>query len=112
MTAASLTGTGTVQLDNGSKFEVQQAVGGGQDIVFDGAGGTLLLDSPALFDGTITGFAAGDKIDLSAIPTGSSAAAFTFTTARSVSLSTPTTLPFRTRRSCSVTLMSFAPSTT
>ena len=67
MTVASLTGTGTVKIDAGSTLSVEGIVSSGQDIIFSGSGAGLDLASPSNFGGTLTGFANGDKIDLTSV---------------------------------------------
>ena len=61
---ASLTGTGAVTIDAGSTLAVQGTIGSGQDIVFGGTGGVFDINAPSQFGGTISGFVAGDTIDL------------------------------------------------
>lgn len=65
--AANITGTGTVLLGAGVTFEAVRGVSAGQTFVFDpGAGGAtaLLVDAGRLFNATIAGFAASDRIQL------------------------------------------------
>ncbi|MDB5394774.1 MAG: hypothetical protein JWM91_2280, partial [Rhodospirillales bacterium] len=64
---STLGGTGTVTIDAGSTVSVAGAVGADETIAFNGAGGTLALGSPGTFAGTITGFDAGDRIDLTTL---------------------------------------------
>ncbi|WP_430642335.1 beta strand repeat-containing protein, partial [Bradyrhizobium sacchari] len=59
----SLSGSGSVKIDAGATLEVKNAVA--QTVTFAGAGAELEIDT-ATFGGSIAGFAAGDKIDLSA----------------------------------------------
>jgi len=64
---STLGGTGTVTIDTGSTLSVAGAVGSGETIAFGGTGGTLSLAAPGSFAGAITGFGAGDQIDLTSL---------------------------------------------
>lgn len=58
----SLSGSGSVKIDAGATLEIKNAVA--QTVTFGGAGAELEIDT-ATFGGSIAGFAAGEKIDLS-----------------------------------------------
>lgn len=60
----SLSGSGSVTIDANATLNVNATVS--QTITFDGVGGRLQIDT-ASFDGSVAGFAATDKIDLSSI---------------------------------------------
>lgn len=60
----SLSGSGSVTIDANATLDVKATVS--QTITFDGVGGKLQIDT-ASFDGSVAGFAATDKIDLSSI---------------------------------------------
>ena len=65
----AVTGTGTDTISGSSILEFDAGVStsttiGAQDIGFSGSGGTLDLTKPKSFYGEISGFAAGDAIDL------------------------------------------------
>jgi hypothetical protein len=64
---STLSGTGTLTIENGTTLSVAGAVGSGETVAFNGAAGTLALNTPSGFAGTITGFGTGDKIALSGI---------------------------------------------
>ncbi len=67
MSASSLTGTGTVTLEDSSKLTVSNAVSSGQTVTFLNDDDTLALGTANAFSGTIDDFAAGDIIDLTAV---------------------------------------------
>lgn len=60
----SLSGSGSVTIDANATLDVNATVS--QTITFHGVGGKLQIDT-ASFDGSVAGFAATDKIDLSSI---------------------------------------------
>lgn len=63
--AANVVGAGTVALGASVTFEVAQAVGAGQNFVFQRGGSTTLrIDNGALFAAAVSGFAASDAIQL------------------------------------------------
>lgn len=70
-TLAGLTGTGAATIAAGSGLYLQGALSAGEAIVFAGSGATLRLGSPGCVAGTVTGFAAGDTIELSGVAPGS-----------------------------------------
>lgn len=59
----SLTGSGTITVGNGGTVAIDGAVAGAT-LAFTGSSGTIDLQDPLNFDGTITGFVTGDTIDL------------------------------------------------
>jgi hypothetical protein len=61
--ADAVTGTGTLKIDSGATIEAGAAVAAGQEAVFVGSA-TLLLDQGETFGGKLSGFAAGDTLDL------------------------------------------------
>jgi hypothetical protein len=64
-TSCMVDGAGTIELGAGSTFLAKACVGEDETVSFTGAKGWLGIDSPTSFDGSIKGFAAGDRIDLS-----------------------------------------------
>lgn len=63
--AANLGGAGTVTLGASVTFEAAQAVGAGQNFVFErGGSATLRIDDGALFAAAVSGFAVSDAIQL------------------------------------------------
>lgn len=60
----SLSGSGTVTIDAGATLEIKNVVS--QTVTFSGVGAELEIDT-ATFGGSIAGFAANEKIDLSTI---------------------------------------------
>ncbi|WFU22125.1 VCBS domain-containing protein [Bradyrhizobium sp. CB1717] len=65
LVAGNVTGAGDVIVGNDGTVEFGGNVGAGQTISFSGAPGTLKIDHPASFSGTIAGFSgATDSIDL------------------------------------------------
>jgi hypothetical protein len=67
MTIASLTGSGSVTIEAGSTLDVTGAIASTETIVFAGPSASLLLGSPDSAAGAVTGFGAGDTIDLAGI---------------------------------------------
>jgi nitrogen fixation protein len=57
-------GTGTFAIGDRSGLELAGSVASGQTILFADGKGVLTLDSPAAFQGTISGFLVGDVINL------------------------------------------------
>jgi hypothetical protein len=64
ITICSLTGSGSVTIEAGSRLDVTGAIASTETIVFAGSGASLLLGTPDSAAGAVTGFAAGDTIDL------------------------------------------------
>jgi large repetitive protein len=65
LVAGNVSGTGAVIVGNDGTVEFGANVGAGQTVTFSGSPGTLTIDHPANFSGTIAGFsAATDAIDL------------------------------------------------
>lgn len=64
-TSCMVDGAGTIELGAGSTFLAKACVGQDETVSFTGAKGWLGIDFPTDFDGSIKGFATGDKIDLS-----------------------------------------------
>ena len=60
----AVTGTGIETIDNNATLELEGSVGKGQTISFADATGTLILDDPNEFSGTIEGIQVGDSIVL------------------------------------------------
>ncbi|MBV8409164.1 MAG: hypothetical protein JOY64_16155 [Alphaproteobacteria bacterium] len=58
-----VTGTGELTVGSGATMTLQAAVSGGEKLVFSSNAKTMLND-PRAFSGTITGFAAGDLLEL------------------------------------------------
>jgi hypothetical protein len=56
--------SGIIDIGSGGVGEFTEAVGAGQEVVFTAAGATIVLDDSAGFAATISGFMAGDTIDL------------------------------------------------
>jgi hypothetical protein len=67
MSLASLIGSGSTTIGQGSTLAVQGAVAAGESIAFSETDAALELGAPALFAGTIDGFALGDAIDLAGV---------------------------------------------
>ncbi|XUM20585.1 beta strand repeat-containing protein [Bradyrhizobium oligotrophicum S58] len=68
LVAGNVTGSGAVIVDANGTVEFGGNVGAGQTVTFSGTSGTLKIDHPASFAGTITGFSgATDTIDLAGI---------------------------------------------
>ena len=66
-----VTGTGIFGINNTAYVEFTQSVSAGQVLQFaPGGAATVQLDSASQFQGTFSGFAAGDKIVLPTVPTG------------------------------------------
>ena len=72
--AGTLSGTGAIHIDSGASFELNTtSAAGGQALTFEGSTGSLTLDHPASFTGTISGFtgdgtlSGSDQIDLKGI---------------------------------------------
>ena len=62
---SAVTGTGTDTISGPSTLEFDSTISSGQSIAFSGAGGTLSLGNPLGYAGSsISGFAAGDFVDL------------------------------------------------
>ncbi len=62
--AQPVLGSGTVLIDPGATLELTAGEPAGQTIKFAGSGGTLKIDQPSTYAGTMSGYAAGDVIDL------------------------------------------------
>ncbi len=62
--AQSLLGTGVLQIDSGAILELGVGAPSGQTVSFASTTGTLKLDQPASFAGTLSGLVSGDVIDL------------------------------------------------
>ena len=62
--AQSLLGTGVLQIDSGAILELGAGAPSSQTVTFASATGTLKLDQPTSFAGTLGGLSAGDLIDL------------------------------------------------
>ena len=61
--ANSLTGDGSVIIDNAARLQVDKAVGGGITVTL-GTDSSLRLIQPATFEGTISNFVVGDTLDV------------------------------------------------
>jgi hypothetical protein len=59
-----LTGTGVTEIDTGSLLIINAPVAATQTIAFTGTDGTLALDDPSAFSGTVLGFVDSQTIDL------------------------------------------------
>ena len=57
-----VTGKGTATIQGGGTLEL--GAGDAQTVTFSGAGGTLRLDRPSSFTGTLAGLTTGDAVDL------------------------------------------------
>jgi hypothetical protein len=64
----SLSGNGSLQIDQGCVLELGGAVSAGQAINFTSTGQTLRLDSSTQFSGVINNFITGDAIDIANLP--------------------------------------------
>ncbi len=62
--AQPVLGTGVLQIDAGAILELGAGVPSSQMVTFASSTGTLKLDQPASFAGTLSGLTAGDLIDL------------------------------------------------
>ncbi len=62
--AQSLLGTGILQIDSGAILELGVGAPSGQTVSFASSTGTLKLDQPTGFAGTLSGLTSGDVIDL------------------------------------------------
>jgi len=60
----AITGSGSLQIDAGATLELGSATNDQQEVDFAGTDGTLLIDNPASYTGTIGGFDATQTIDL------------------------------------------------
>jgi hypothetical protein len=60
----AISGNGTLLIDPGGTLELAAGASAGQTATFAGATGTLRLDKPSAFAGTISQFSTGDVIDL------------------------------------------------
>ncbi len=72
--ALNISGTGAIVLEPNSSLDLNQAVGSGQMVRFDGAAGStgvLQVDDAAGFQGVIEGFSAGDDLTLTNVNEGS-----------------------------------------
>ncbi len=61
---SALKGNGTLKIDAGATLEAASTAASTLTATFNGTGGTLALGKPARFAATISGYAAGDTIDL------------------------------------------------
>jgi hypothetical protein len=66
MTLAALSGTGVVEIDDGSTLTVQGAVSAGQTVIYASGTATLAIEA-ASFAGDILGFGIGDILDLGGV---------------------------------------------
>ncbi len=62
----SVAGTGTLAIGPQANLQLDAGIGAGQTIAFQGGTGTLTIEAPPTFAGTIAGFGAGDRIALAA----------------------------------------------
>jgi hypothetical protein len=62
-----LTGTGVTEIDTGSLLIINAPVAATQTIAFTGTDGTLALDDPSAFSGTVLGFVGSQTIDLTGL---------------------------------------------
>jgi hypothetical protein len=67
MTAAGLTGTGSVTIEAGSTLDAQGTIAGGETLAFGGSGAYLHLDNPGSVAGSVTNFDFGETIDLKGV---------------------------------------------
>ncbi len=58
----SIAGTGALAIGPQANLQLNAGIAAGQTIAFQGSTGTLTIEAPAAFAGTITGFNAGDRI--------------------------------------------------
>jgi hypothetical protein len=65
--SGSISGTGQIKIDAGGVLDAASSVAATETLAFGGAGGTLKIDAPATFTAPITGFGAGDTIDVSTL---------------------------------------------
>ena len=66
---------GQIALDSGARWSLDGTVSAGQTISFAAGAETLILPNPARVNGTLTGFAAGDVLDLTNLTFATGAAA-------------------------------------
>jgi fibronectin-binding autotransporter adhesin len=59
-----VSGSGSLQIDAGATLELASASADQQGVSFAGSNGTLMIDTPSAYTGTITGFGATEAIDL------------------------------------------------
>ena len=72
--ALGISGTGVISLQPNTAIDLNQAVGVGQTVRFDGAAGSssvMQIDSASSFQATIAGFASGDDVTLTNVSEGS-----------------------------------------
>ena len=62
--AQPVQGSGSVLIDSGATLELGGAEPAGQVVRFASSGGTLKIDQPSSYAGTLSGYTAGDVIDL------------------------------------------------
>ena len=62
----SIAGTGALAIGPQGSLQLNGGVAAGQTIAFAGSTGTLAIEAPAAFGGTIVGFSAGDRIAVAA----------------------------------------------
>ena len=62
----SVTGAGTLAIGPQASLQLNAGIAAGQTIAFQGSTGTLTIEAPTSFAGTIAGFGAGDRIAVAA----------------------------------------------
>jgi hypothetical protein len=61
-----ISGTGALRIETGGKLELGQSLSTTQSVTFNGPGATLILEKPASIK-LLTGFGAGDSLDLAGV---------------------------------------------
>ncbi|MBV8613858.1 MAG: hypothetical protein JOY66_08825 [Acetobacteraceae bacterium] len=64
--AGSVAGTGTLAIGPQANLQLNAGIAAGQTIAFQGGTGTLTIEAPTSFAGTIAAFSAGDRIAVAA----------------------------------------------
>jgi glycosyltransferase involved in cell wall biosynthesis len=74
--AGAMTGKGLVEIESGTRLELDGSVSSGETIAFAGTGANLALGQPGSFLGTISGIATNDFIDLATLSFSNGGTAF------------------------------------
>jgi len=65
--ADAVTGAGVFEIDGAARLDFASVVGSGESIRFVGGGGTLAVEQAGAFAAPVSGFTAGDALDLTAL---------------------------------------------